>query len=241
MPTPSVAKVKTYPVQDLDHLATRHYRATQSAPLSLSGRQLPLIYKLVATLIAAPHSKAVVIVDIDARFDITSVLQCAPYSTSAQTAHPQSTRVPAQQRNVDQKFPGLHTDRATLPHGRRVTLEDLKHVHVYRTARGSPSHIRDVLTSAEHYMIYSRHASALREWWGSIVIGGGSPTTLGSAHADVTTGWKGWLRVDREEVRGFPAGMSLEEALSERDQRQRAANAVGYRASCVWGAFTFDK
>lgn len=78
-----------------------------------------------------------------------------------------------------------------------------------------------------------------REWWGTIVIGGGSPTTLGSGHTDVTTGWKGWLRVDREEVRGFPLGMSAEEALVDREQRQRAADASGYTATSAWGGFNF--
>lgn len=128
-------------------------------------------------------------------------------------------------------------DSAT--HRLRVDVEDLRHVHVYRPARGSPSHIRDVLVSAERFIVYTRHASIAREWWGTIVIGGGSPTALGTGHADVTTGWKGWLRVDREEVRGFPLGMSAEEALVERDQRQRATDASGYAATCAWGGFNF--
>jgi hypothetical protein len=88
-------------------------------------------------------------------------------------------------------------------------------------------------------MIYSKHASIAREWWGSIVIGGGSPVVLGP-EAAVTTGWRGWLRVDREEVRGFDLGMSIEEALLDRDRRQRAVNDAGWTANCVWGGYTFD-
>lgn len=242
---PSLAKVKTYPIQLLDTLVSRHFRATQSAPLSLSGRYLPLIYLLVATLISSPQNKAVVIIDVDARFDITRVLQCAPYqyppAPESNASDPDASRNigSVQQQKPPLAASGIDADRVTVSHERPVTVEDLRHVHIYRPARGSTSHIRDVLTSAEQHMIYSRHASVAREWWGTIVIGGGSPTALGPGHADVTTGWKGWLRVDRDEVRGFPAGMSVEEALIERSQRQRAADATGFTASCVWGSFIF--
>lgn len=194
---------------------------------------------LVATLIAAPHSKAVVVVDIDARFDITRVLQCTPHSSpsapdeASRTANSLDDTTTAQQKKLTAEDP------ATVTQVRRVTLEDLKHVHIYRPARGSPSHIRDVLTSAEHHMIYDRHASIAREWWGTVVIGGGGPAVLGPGCADVTTGWKGWLRVDHDEIRGFGVGMSLEEALAERERRQRVVDAGGWTASCVWGGFHF--
>ncbi|CAN8106068.1 unnamed protein product [Discula destructiva] len=228
---PSLSKVKSYPIQLLDTLVARHFRATQSAPLSLAGTHLPLIYKLVATLISAPHNKAVVVIDIDAKFDITRVLQCAPSPSSAAVAQTASDSTTPR---GEPPLPAAHT-----AHEPRVALEDLRHVHVYTPARGSPSHIRHVLASAEHYIIYCRHASVAREWWGTIVIGGGSPTALGPGHADVTTGWRSWLRVDRDEIRGFPLGMSAEEALLDRDQRQRAADDSGYTATCAWGSFTF--
>lgn len=244
---PSVAKVKSYPIQLLDTLVSRHLRATQSAPLSLSGRYLPLIYLLVATLISSPQQKTVVIIDVDARFDITRVLQCTPHQILP-APEPTATGpdTPCNTGSVQLPKPflgasGSDGDRISVPHERRVTLDDLRHVHIYRPGRGSPSHIRDVLSSAEQHMIYSKHASIAREWWGNIVIGGGSPTALGPGHADVTTGWKGWLRVDKDEVRGFPVGMSIEEALVERAQRQRAADATGFTASCVWGNFTFSE
>lgn len=245
--TPFVAKVKSYPIQLLDTLVARHFRATQSAPLSLSGRHLPLIYLLVATLITSPQKQAVVVIDIDGRFDITRVLQCTPYRPApAQSPERPAPRASANDAHVQQAQPTpasqrSYEDRTAPTHEQWVTVEDLRHVHVYRPARGSLSHIRDVLTSAEQHMIYSRHASMAREWWGTIVIGGGSPTALGPGNADVTTGWKGWLRVDREEVRGFPVGMSVEEALMDRDQRQRAADAAGFTATCAWGTFTFDE
>ncbi|ROV91384.1 hypothetical protein VMCG_09668 [Cytospora schulzeri] len=241
----STSKVKSYPIRDIDHLVTQHFRATQSAPLSLSGRHLPFIYLLVATLVAAPHSKAVVVVDIDAKFDITRVLQCTPHTSpsihegTTETAVAPSEATTAQQHKPITVLPGHTEGQATIAPVQRVTLDDLKHIHVYRPARGSPSHIRDVLASAEHHMIYSRHASIAREWWGTVVIGGGSPTVLGSGSADVTTGWKGWLRVDHEEIQGFVVGMSIEEALAERDRRQRAVDEAGWTANCVWGGFRF--
>lgn len=220
------------------------------------------MYLLVATLISNLHKQAVVIVDVDGKFDITRVLQCVPYSseTASHAEHTDHTasslgdhpaddpaRKPSltvQQLDPNTTDLGSH-DRQLYPsaaiRGQRLTVQDLRHVHVYRPARGPPSHIRDILASAEHYMIYNRHASVAREWWGTIVIGGGSPAALGSSHTDVTTGWKGWLRVNRGEVRGFPVGTSLEEALLERDQRQRAVDAAGYAASCAWGSFTFSE
>ncbi|KAG6359054.1 hypothetical protein INS49_012574 [Diaporthe citri] len=243
-PGPSSSKVKSYPIQDLDRLVVQHFRATQSGPLSLSGRHLPLIYLLVATLIAAPHNKAVVIIDIDAKFDITRVTQCAPHQAvpvpAGTDAAEDNGHTTGQQENANQAFQSGTDAQPATPPTRQVTAEDLKHVHVYRPARGSTSHIREVLSAAEHHMIYSRHASIAREWWGSIIIGGGSPAVLGPEVASVTTGWRGWLRVDREEVRGFGLGMSIEEALLDRERRQRAVNDAGWTANCVWGGFTFD-
>lgn len=81
------------------------------------------------------------------------------------------------------------------------------------------------------------------------MIGGGSPGLLnpalgpvpGSGTADVTTGWKGWLRVDREEVSGFGVGMSAQEAVSDRERRHAAVQEAGWTAGCVWGAFSFEE
>ncbi|KAJ4415276.1 hypothetical protein N0V82_007438 [Gnomoniopsis sp. IMI 355080] len=246
---PSLSKVKSYPIQLLEILVARHFRATQSAPLSLSGTHLPLIYKLVATLIAAPQRKAVVVIDIDAKFDITRILQCAPWQPPpaadqtpaiAESPSTVSNEGPIQQQKPTPSNLGTKGNQTlVLPQHSRVAVDDLRHVHIYRPARGSSAHIREVLKSAENFIVYSKHASVAREWWGTIVIGGGSPAALGSGHADVTTGWKGWLRVNRDDVRGFPLGMSAEEALVDRHQRQQAADASGYAATCAWGNFQF--
>ncbi|KAL8388264.1 hypothetical protein RB595_009349 [Gaeumannomyces hyphopodioides] len=76
-------QLKVFPIPALNGLAAKHLRATQAAVVSVSGRQLPLIYLLVATLIAAPHGKTVVVVDLESRFDITRVLECTPYAVAA--------------------------------------------------------------------------------------------------------------------------------------------------------------
>lgn len=248
LPAPFLSKVASYPIQLLDTLVTRHFRATQSAPLTLSGTHLPLIYKLVATLIASPQNKTVVVIDIDAKFDITRVVQCAPYPPSSaadQTApapkSPGSASTGGLVQQQKPASPDQGTNRDQLSAGSRpqVAVDDLRHIHVYRPARGSSTYIREVVASAEHFIVYSKHASVAREWWGTIVIGGGSLPALGPGRVDVTTGWKGWLRVNRDDVRGFPLGMSAEEALVDRDQRQRTADAAGYTATCAWGSFDF--
>lgn len=213
----------------------RHFRATQSAPLSLSGSQLPLIYLLVATLLAVPSSQAVVVIDVEAKFDVTRLLQTTPYRAATTAAE----RTRPSEEPPTSNVPLQHDPRPAATDAQRLTPEDLKHVHVYRPARGSSSHLRDVLKAAEQYMVYAKHASSAREWWGTILIGRGSPATFGVGNVDVTTGWKGWLRIDRDEIRGFPLGISIEEALVERDQRQRAVDDAGYTATSQWGRFTF--
>jgi hypothetical protein len=186
--TPSKSPLpKSLFVEELDELVARHLRATQSVPLGITGRHLPLLYLLVSTLVAPPHRKAVVIVDEEGRFDVTRLTCLAP---------------------------------------------DLAHIYVYRPARGSLEYVREVVAGAEAHMLYGRHASMTREWWGTIVIGG-------MRGGDINASWKGWLRVDREDTRPFGHGISSEEALAQRDRRQAAVDSSGWRATSQWGDFHF--
>lgn len=57
----------------LDALAATHLRETQSPTISLCGRPLPLLYKMVSTLVSPPHSKAVFVLDVEGRFDAASL------------------------------------------------------------------------------------------------------------------------------------------------------------------------
>lgn len=181
--------VKKTGIRELDEIVAYHFQSTKIATISITGRYLPLIYKIVSQIASEPEPMSVLVVDLDSRF--------------------QATQLPCSE-------------------------EDLRHIYVLRPARTSPQELREMISGADQFLLYNTvaQASANREWWGTIVLGG-----LGAG--DVTAGWKGWLRVDREEVRPFPPGISLEEALKERDARQAAVDLAGWLVSSPWGSFTF--
>ncbi|KAI1389281.1 uncharacterized protein F4822DRAFT_195643 [Hypoxylon trugodes] len=110
---------------------------------------------------------------------------------------------------------------------------DLRHVYVYRPARGQEQ-IRAAVEAAGEYMLYGSHGSRAQEWWGTVVIGGGI-----NVRAEVKAGWKGWLAVQREEVNGFPAGISVEEALRDRNARQEVVDGAGWVAKSRVGAYVW--
>lgn len=123
--------------------------------------------------------------------------------------------------------------------------ENLRHVYVHRPAlrhamSGShsggagtgPEQVRELVAAAENWMLYGGHDSGAREWWGTIVVG-----ALGAG--DVTAAWKGWLRVDRDNVPGFSLGCSAKEAMADRQRRQEAVDAAPWAASSQWGSSTF--
>ncbi|KAI5462726.1 hypothetical protein BGZ63DRAFT_222965 [Mariannaea sp. PMI_226] len=174
-----------------DQLAARHFQATRAAGVSLSGRYLPLLYKLISRLVSPPYLYTLLVIDLDGRFDSTR-LSC----------------------------PETH----------------LRHVYVQRAAHSDPERLRAVVAEAEKFMLYGEgaRASATRQWWGTIVQGG-----LGAG--DIAAGWRGWLRVDREHVRPFAFGISAEEALKQRGQRQDAVDCAHWTATSDWGGFSFKE
>ncbi|KAI0891636.1 hypothetical protein F4806DRAFT_297212 [Annulohypoxylon nitens] len=194
------------PFPALAGIAARYHKATQSAPppvLSVSGRYLPLLYHLISTLIADPYNYTVVVVDAESRFDVTRLVSSSPRSHYAAAHRPNESSYPAR-------------------------IPDLRHVHVYRPARGQEQ-VRAAVAAAGQWMVYGAHESRAREWWGTVVIGGGSGAGGGTGvKGDVNAGWKGWLKVEREEISGFPAGVSVEEALRDRGKRQEAVDAAGW-------------
>lgn len=175
----------------LDQLAAHHFRETQSAPISISGRHLALLYTLLSALVSPPHLYTILLVDLDARFDATR-LTCPP--------------------------------------------EHIPHIYILRPARSSPEHLQALVREADALMLYgdASRASSDREWWGTVVVGG-----LGAG--DLLAGWKGWLRVEREKVRGFAMGLSAEEALGQRGRREEAVEAAGWVATSLYGGFVFDE
>ncbi|KAF5635149.1 hypothetical protein F52700_5540 [Fusarium sp. NRRL 52700] len=186
---PRILPNKLTHISEVDGMVAAHFHATKSAGLGISGRHLPLLYRLISNLITPPHFYAILVIDIEGRFDATR-LTCSP--------------------------------------------SHLQHVYVHRPARSDPENTRALVADAEGILLYGNvaKASAGREWWGTIVVGG-----VGAG--DVTTGWKGWLRVDRENVRGFAPGTSAEEALDQKRQRQDIVDAAGWAAASQWGGFVF--
>ncbi|KAJ4287520.1 hypothetical protein N0V88_007622 [Collariella sp. IMI 366227] len=207
--TTTNTRLISFPIGPLNDLVHRHFRATQSVSLAVSGRHLELLYVLIATLITSPHEKAVSIVDFEGRFEPLRLLSTRP-----------------------------------VEGGARVQRTDLDHVHITRPAHGNLAQNADCVASIENYMLYGSHQSRGREWWGTIVIGGGlnpagSISAAASAQVAVTAGWKGWLRVDREDMPTF-WDMSAEEALVDREKRQAAVDDVGWLATSLWGGFTIS-
>jgi len=82
-------------------------------------------------------------------------------------------------------------------------------------------------------MLYGDHGSKGREWVGTIV--------LGDIGGDVNFGWRGWLRVEREEVAGFREGGSVEEVWGEKGMRQRQeiVDNSGWKAQCEFGDYVW--
>ncbi|KAI1821479.1 hypothetical protein F4861DRAFT_541891 [Xylaria intraflava] len=113
-----------------------------------------------------------------------------------------------------------------------ATPDDLHHIYIYRPAARGPEHVKAAVAAADEFMLYGSHGSRGREWWGTVVIGG-------AAGGTVNAGWKGWLRVDRENVGGFGAGISVEEALAERARRHAVVDAAGWVASSHWGSYVW--
>ncbi|KAK3305155.1 uncharacterized protein B0T15DRAFT_189956 [Chaetomium strumarium] len=221
-PTTSI-QLKVFPIDVLNELVNRHFRATQSAPLAVTGRHRELLYVLVATLISAPHNKAVAIVDFTGRFEPLRLLATNPLG-NANTSHETGDAAP-----------------------RRPTVQraDLEHVHIIRARRCGASDAARCVASIKEYMLYGNHRSHDREWWGTVVIGGGlnpagGVSAAAAAQVAVTADWKGWLRVDRAEVPTF-WDMSAEEALADREKRQAAVEDAGWVATSPWGNFTIGR
>ena len=113
----------------------------------------------------------------------------------------------------------------------KVPASELQHIHVFRPTQ---SNLKATIDSIENYMLYGEHGSKGREWFGSIVIGG--------TGGDVNIGWRGWLRVEREEVGVFERGVSVVEAVRDRERRRESVDGKGWRVVCddLGGEFSFN-
>jgi hypothetical protein len=306
--------VKDYPIDGLEKLVARHYRATGSAALEIAGRRLQLLYELVANILSPAYGYTVVIVDVDGRFDATRLMEVrlpaqkdsmstsdnkkirpsgsrkahmvpprtaitravshspgrpamiltpsrtrtnVPITPTKRTATPKTVKstaaTPTRRLIGLSSIPSLTEtigrDIEEAARNRHLRQADLKHLHIYRVpTTSSRAHIREVVASAEEYMIYGTHSSKGRPWWGTIVIGGGAaeglrnPKQKGKGtqvvkgdNFDVTAAWAGWMKVEKGHVPGFMVGASAEEAMRDRRRRQEAVEASGWIGKSVWG------
>ncbi len=135
----------------------RQFRATQSVPVTLSGRPLPLIYVLLATLVSPPHSKAVVVIDLEGEFDIARVARCAPWREAADAA-------------LGHDIPPSSSPATSSASGAPspcVADEDLAHIYVCLPPEtSSETSAAAMVASTRDYMLYGAHESRAREWWG---------------------------------------------------------------------------
>lgn len=169
-----------------------------------------------------------VVVDQDHRFDVTRLV-------SASSSPPPATGT---------------TSSASAGAAAGCTVADLRHLYVYRPARGPHlAPVQACIAAAREHMLYGRHGSRHRAWWGTVVVGGGNgnssaataaATATGGERvvADVTASWKGWLHVQRQDTTAVPTGfrrdtISLEEALAERTRR---AAGKEKKKAVVWEA-----
>ncbi|KAK3332702.1 hypothetical protein B0T19DRAFT_439514 [Cercophora scortea] len=238
-PAPTTtAHLRPFPNARLDALVNRHFRATESAPLAISGRHHELLHALVATLIAPPHAKAVAIIDFDGRFDVLRLLTTIPLNSNDdgrdETKTSPATHITTRSHN------GNDGPASTIKPS-ALRRADLDHVHILRPPpTPTPTTTTEAVAAVEKYMLYSAHGSRAREWWGTIVIGGDLAAAAAAQGVAVTAGWKGWLRVDRAEVQTF-GSRSVEEALVEREARAVAVEAAGWVGRSAWGVFEFGK
>ncbi|KAF7892175.1 uncharacterized protein EAF01_010255 [Botrytis porri] len=164
-------------VDSLDELWADKYQ--NQSRLSVSGRQLPLLIHILSGLLRdrdGKVGKCVVLIDLHARFS-----------------------------------PSFLAFREDDDEGQENKLKrsDLKHLHIFRP---SVQNLESTLKGVEEYMLCGEHDSYGREFGGTIVFGveGREGVDMGSLRGmgrpEVVMGWRGWMRVEREEVGAFGMG-----------------------------------
>ncbi|KAG4429326.1 hypothetical protein IFR05_015183, partial [Cadophora sp. M221] len=137
----------------LDTLCSQHSNSNNNKKLSITGRTLPLLHKILIHLISPTYlNGTIALLDLTGRFSPSHLLSS---STSTSTSTSASTSTPS---------PSL-------------TKADLIHIHVFTPTKAT---LQATLDSVEEYMLYGEHKSHAREWLGTIVNGGvGGDINLG--------------------------------------------------------------
>jgi hypothetical protein len=219
---------RVFPISVLNVLVVRHYKATHRVPLGIRGRYFPLLYLLLATLIAPPNNKCVLVVDVEGKFEVSKILEQTPVSMRPLPPEQQPKNMPREQRR-----------RVGPPYHQPVLPSDLAHIYVIRPADEREGPLCRAIRQAKQYMMYGPHRSRDREFWGTVVIGADDP----GADVDVVCGtMKCWLKVVREPVWTFGAkGLnSYKGVLKHRAKRDADRSFTPLTARCVWGRFKFD-
>ncbi|ERS97359.1 hypothetical protein HMPREF1624_06691 [Sporothrix schenckii ATCC 58251] len=188
-------RLPSFPIPALQQLVARHFRSSRAPELVVGGhRPLALVYLLVATLIAAPLRQTVVVVDVEARFDVRLLLGVQPTASAMYGADGDEGSV----------------DVLASP----VIDDDLQHVHVFRVDPRWRVPLAELVAAAEQRVLYGAQRRRDRPWWGTIVVGGaggGGVAATGASNrasdnalshgvgAALVTGAYGWLRVDCHE------------------------------------------
>ncbi|CEJ92225.1 hypothetical protein VHEMI07886 [[Torrubiella] hemipterigena] len=66
---------KTY-IPELDDLAMTHFNSEKTSTIAMTGRYLPLVHKIISTLVSEPYKRSVSVIDLESRFDATR-LSCS--------------------------------------------------------------------------------------------------------------------------------------------------------------------
>ncbi|KAH8811852.1 hypothetical protein F5884DRAFT_292720 [Xylogone sp. PMI_703] len=93
--------------------------------------------------------------------------------------------------------------------------------------------LKRILEGVERFMLYGDHGSRAREWVGTVVSGGSG--------GDICAVWNGWLSVDREEVVRFPAGISVDDAMTERERRQEIVDGSVWKGRSRVGWYAWKE
>ncbi|EFX03080.1 cytochrome c oxidase family protein [Grosmannia clavigera kw1407] len=205
--TPSI------PIPALQRLVTAHFRATRSPGLDIGGpHPLPLLYLLVAAIVAAPRRQAVIVVDLEARFDVAALLGMRARIVDVGTDAETDTETPVES-------------------GSPVASDDLRHVHVFRVdPRLSPSAASDAIAAAQQRVLYGPQRLRDRSCWGTLIVGsaGLAGTTSSSGSVSARTGLYGWLRIDAA-LAALPSPLTRPPSAS-----------ITWIASSPWGSFAFQ-
>lgn len=236
-------RLHSFHVPELQQVVANHFSATRSPELVAGGnRPLALVYFLVAALVAT-HNYAVVVVDVEARFDVRRLLCMRP------VVHIEDADNQQDETN----------------HMRAVCEADLQHVHVFRTDPRWRTSLRELVATAEQRALYGMQRRRDRPLWGTIAIGNsasgtgmpsGADSEAGAASgagtgasvshgagAALATGYYGWLRVDalqqQEETREERLAALLHDVHIDAPETPPKPVPIIWTASSPWGGFAF--